>query len=75
MPKTHVIKTTEDFSTFVLSTDDFDYLLDHGFDDIAIVTPRGRWVASIDDWLDYSYFDNRDHVDIRVMNKSYMSKA
>lgn len=75
LPKTKVIRTTDDFSTFILTTDDFDAILDQGFDDIAIVTPRGRWVASVDDWLDYSYFDNRNYQDIRVMNKSYMAKG
>jgi hypothetical protein len=59
-------------SGYSLGVDDFDALVDAGFDDILILTPRTRYVATIDDWLDYSYIDLEGDAEVRTLHKAFM---
>lgn len=71
--KVHTVRLeTPSFLAANIPTDDFDRLVDEGYDDILVITPRGRYVASIDEWLDYSYIDLDSDTEIRVMHRSYM---
>lgn len=60
---------------FTIGVDDFDELVNEGWDDIMVVTPHGRYVASLEDWLDYSYIDLDGDAEVRVMHFSYMGRA
>lgn len=75
MPKRKFYSVRIESDTFLsahITSDDFDLLVDEGYDDILIITPRHRFIASIDEWLDYSYIDLDGDVEVRTMNKSYM---
>lgn len=56
----------------LIISDSFDDLIDRGYDDILIVCPTKRYIASIDEWLDYGYIDLDGDVEVRVLHKSYM---
>lgn len=58
--------------SFHLSASLFNTIVDSGCEIIVIITPKRRYVASVDDWMDYGYFDVDDDEDIIVLNKSYM---
>lgn len=59
----------------IVLLDEFDKLVDEGYDDIIILTPDSRWVASIDDFLDYGYIDLAGDVEVRVLHRSYLGRA
>ena len=69
------IRISKDFLAHAIVSDEFDNMLDAGYDDILIITPRGRYIASLDEWLDYSYIDLDGDVEVRVMHRSYMGLA
>lgn len=58
--------------SFHMAASEFDELVDAGYELIIIVTPKRRYIASVDDWLDYGYHDLEGDEDIIVLNKSYM---
>ena len=66
----HVDK--DEFLAHAIEIDEFDRLVDEGYDDIVIVSPRGRYIASIDEWLDFGYIDLDGDTEIRVLHKSFM---
>lgn len=74
--KNNVFSIKIESDTFLaasMPTETFDSLVDEGYDDILIITPRHRYIASIDEWLDYSYIDlTEGDVECRVMHKAYM---
>ena len=73
--KTHYIHTERDFSTFSIESDEFDRLVDEGYESILVVTPRARFIASVDEWLDYGFIDLDGDVEVRVLHRSYMGRA
>ncbi len=73
--KPHYIFLERDFIAQVLPVDEFDALVDSGYDDIVVVTPRGRWIASIDEWQEYGYVDLEGDSELRVLHRSYMGRA
>lgn len=54
---------------------EFDALVDAGYDDILLITPKGRFIASLEEWLDYGYVDLDDDVEVRVMQRAYMGRV
>lgn len=71
-----MVHIERDFIAYSMPVDEFDRLVDEGYDDIVVITPRQRYIASIDEWLDYSYIDLEDvDVEVRVLQKSYMGLA
>lgn len=74
--KAYTVRYTKELDiNVIVSADDFDRLIDEGYDDIIILTPKARWVVSIDEWLDYGYIDLDGDVDVRVLNRSYFGRA
>lgn len=68
--------------SFHLPVDDFDRIVDEGYDVIVFVTSKSRYTAGVDEWQDYGYYDVEPGVtnvdpDVEVirLNKSYMGKA
>jgi len=58
--------------SFFIQSSEFDKIVDGGYELIIIVTPKRRYVASVDDWQDYGYYDLEGDEEILVLNKSYM---
>ena len=73
--KVHFIHLEKDFLSHSIEVDEFDTLIAEDYDDICIITPRARYVASLDEWIDYGYIDLDDDVDIRVLQRSYMGRV
>lgn len=72
--KSYILKRSEDVGlTFAINSDEFDRIVDDGYDFIVIVTPARRYTASIDDWYDYSWLDVDLDTDVRVMRRAEMS--
>ncbi len=73
--KVHYIHVEKDFQTFSIDVDEFDTIVDGGYDDILIVTPRARFIASVDEWLDYGYIDLDGDAEVRSLSRAYMGRA
>jgi len=71
--KVHFTHVEHDFLAHNIAVDEFDALVDEGYDDIVVITPRNRYIASIDEWLDYGYIDLDGDTEVRVLHRSYMS--
>lgn len=54
-----------------MDADQFDWLLDAGYDDILVITPIHRYIASLDEWLDFGYVDSNENGEFRVLPKAY----
>jgi hypothetical protein len=59
----------------IVLLEEFDKLVDEGYDDIIIITPDNRYVASIDDFLDYGHLDVTGDVEVRVLHRSFLGRA
>jgi hypothetical protein len=71
--ETHTLRLPEPGGlSFHMAASEFDALVDKGIEVIIIITPKRRYIASVDDWLDYGYHDLEGDEDIIVLNKSYM---
>ena len=57
---------------FHIQSTEFDRYINEGIEVIIIVTPKRRYIASVDDWQDYGYYDLEGDEEIIVLNKSYM---
>ena len=65
-------KSINDF----IPVEDFDQLLDDGYELIVITTPSKRYTATVDDWLDYGYLDLIDEdAEVRVLSRAYMGQS
>jgi hypothetical protein len=75
--KVHFIHIEREFIHFPIEVAEFDALVDEGYDDIVIVSPKGRYIATVDEWLDYGYIDvnDDDGTEVRVLQRSYMARA
>lgn len=59
-----------------IPVDNFDQLVDDGYELIVITTETGRYTTTVEDWQDFGYVDLSDtDVEIRVLHRSYMSKS
>lgn len=83
-PKAYTIRHEgpDNFLTFYIPSDEFDGIVDGGYEVIVFVTHKGRYSATVDEWQDYGYYDvepgQRDSdpdVDVIRMNKSYMGRG
>lgn len=72
--KVHYVTLSGEFVRLTIEADEFDALLDSGVDDVVVITPKGRYLASIDDWLDFGYMDLIGDVEVRVLQKAYMGR-
>ena len=70
--KVHYVHVEKDFLAHSIEVDEFDALVDEGYDDILVISPKGRFVASLDEWQDFGYIDLDDDVEVRVLHRSYM---
>jgi len=70
--KTHFTHVERDFLAHNINADEFDALVDEGYDDIVVITPKARYIASIDEWLDFGYIDLDGDTEVRVLHRSYM---
>ncbi len=57
---------------FHIQSSEFDKYINDGVEVIIFITPKRRYVASVDDWQDYGYYDLEGDEEIIVLNKSYM---
>jgi hypothetical protein len=60
---------------YSIESDEFNRLVDLGYDYITFFGPNYRLTASVDDWLDYGRYDMVDDVDVIVLRTSRMEKA
>jgi hypothetical protein len=58
-----------------IESEQFNTLVDAGYDYITLLGPNYRLTASIEDWLDYGRYDLVDDVDVIVLRTSRMEKA
>jgi hypothetical protein len=73
--KVHYIHIEKDFLAYSIEVDEFDALVDEGYDDIMLVTPKGRFIASLDEWQEFGYIDIDQGSDVRVLQRSYMGRV
>ena len=58
-----------------IEVNEFDRLLDEGYDDILVITLKDRFIASLEDWLDYGYVDLDGDAEVRVLHRSMMGRV
>lgn len=59
-----------------IPVEDFDQLVDDGYELIVIITPTKRYTASIDEWMDFGYLDLVDQdAEVRVLSRAYMGQS
>ena len=79
MSRTFTVWLDHEFISHHVAVTDFDKMVDGGVDDILIITPKGRWLSSLDDWIDYGYVDVEDNDpstdEVRVLHRSYMGRV
>lgn len=75
-PRIHSIRVEKNIiQSASIEVDEFDSLVDDGYDDILVITLKARFVASLEDWLDYGYVDLEGDVEVRTLHRSYMSRV
>lgn len=58
-----------------VGSDEFNGLVEAGYDYITFLGPSYRLMSSIEDWLDFGRYDMIDDVEVIVLRTSRMEKA
>jgi hypothetical protein len=74
--KTYFKKAPDGLSAFSISVEEFDRILDEGYELIVVTTPTTRYTSDIEEWIDYGYIDLIDEdVEVRALHRSFMVKS
>lgn len=75
--KTHIIRAPQSkpAHSYSITESEFNYLIDKGIENIAVVGQSFRLVSTTDDWLDYGMPDLDIDVPIITLKTSRMTRA
>lgn len=73
--KVYFLKATDDRAVFSIPTEEFNNVVDQGYELIAVTTPTSRYVSDVEDWLTIGYTEYDGEDEIMVLHRSFMVKA